>query len=58
MTYEALKIKAQAKADKTGRHTCIAEDYDGYKVCMFNEKTMFSKAVQDVFEPGGKGPVI
>lgn len=58
MSYETLKVKAQKKADETGKHTCIAEDYSGYKVCMFNERTMFSKAVQDVFEPGGKGPVL
>lgn len=55
MTYEALKIKAQQKADQTGKSTCIAEDYTGYKVYILTEKVFFSKAVQEIFEPRGKG---
>lgn len=54
MTYEALKMKAQAKADKTGKATCIAEDYSGYKVLILTEKVFFSRAVQDIFTPGGE----
>lgn len=55
MTYEALKIKAQQKADQTGKSTCIAEDESGYKVHILTDKVFFSKAVQEMFTPGGEG---
>lgn len=55
MTYEALKVKAQKKANQTGKSTCIAEDYSGYKVYILTEKVFFSKAVQEMFTPGGEG---
>jgi hypothetical protein len=49
MTYEAKKIKAQQKANKTGRQTCIFEDYDGYHIGFLTWKTVGS--AQEVFEP-------
>lgn len=49
MTYEAKQIKAQQKANKTGRQTCIFEDYTGYHVGFLTAKTVGS--AQEVFEP-------
>ena len=49
MTYESKQKKAQEKANKTGRQTCIFEDYGGYHVGFLTSKTVGS--AQEVFEP-------
>lgn len=49
MTYEAKKIKAQEKATRTGKTTCIYETYEGYRIGFLTAKTVGS--AQEVFEP-------
>jgi hypothetical protein len=54
-SYEALKVKAQQKADQSGRLTCVRESESGFSVAFLTEKIAFSSdcVVQEIFEPGG-----
>jgi hypothetical protein len=49
MTYEAKQVKAQEKANKSGKSTCIYETYEGYRIGFLTAKTVGS--AQEVFEP-------
>lgn len=49
MTYEAKKIAAQDKANRTNKTTCIYETCQGYRVGFLTAKTVGS--AQEVFEP-------
>lgn len=51
MTYETLKVKAQQKANQTGKSTCIAETYNGYKVFILSWRVMNAYGVQEIFDP-------
>jgi len=50
MTYEAKRIRAQEKANKTGKETCIYETCEGYRIGFLTFKTVGS--AQEVFSPG------
>lgn len=49
MTQEAKKVIAQAKANRSGKETCIYETYSGYRVGFLTAKTVGS--AQEVFSP-------